>query len=147
MSCPEAPCVCVYAGVCPVTKRRHDLVEIISAGPRAEKNALAARDRLVNQVEERRNPRTNATVGQLPDGFTRCSPHPTRATRASVDKGFESSRAPMADARSSPDEARDLLDQRDCLVVRVDLLQRPQPDREPAIGHEKDRADGWEVAH
>jgi integrase len=67
MSCPEAPCVCVYAGVCPVTKRRHDLVEIISAGPRAEKNALAARDRLVNQVEERRNPRTNATVDQLPD--------------------------------------------------------------------------------
>jgi integrase len=59
--------VCVYAGVCPVTKRRHDLVEIISAGPRAEKNALAAPDRLVNQVEERRNPRTNTTVDQLPD--------------------------------------------------------------------------------
>jgi integrase len=52
----------VYAGVDPVTKRRHDLVEIIPPDPQAEKEAYAARDRLVNQVEERRNSRTNATV-------------------------------------------------------------------------------------
>ena len=52
----------VYAGVDPVTKRRHDLIEIIPPGPGADKQARRTRDRLISQVEERRNPRTNATV-------------------------------------------------------------------------------------
>jgi hypothetical protein len=66
MSCPAGALrIRVYAGVDPVTKRRHDLVEIIPPGPQAEKKARAVRDRLVSQVEERRNPRTNATVDQL----------------------------------------------------------------------------------
>lgn len=55
----------VYAGVDPVSKRRHDLIEIIPPGPGADKQARRARDRLINQVEERRNPRTKATVDQL----------------------------------------------------------------------------------
>lgn len=55
----------VYAGVDPVTKRRHDLIEIIPPGPGADKQARRTRDRLISQVGERRNPRTNATVDQL----------------------------------------------------------------------------------
>ena len=55
----------VYAGVDPVTKRRHDLVEVIPPGPQAERKARAARDRLASEVEQRRNPRTRATVDQL----------------------------------------------------------------------------------
>lgn len=55
----------VYAGVDPVTKRRHTLTEIVPAGPGADRRARAARDRLISQIEERRNPRTNATVNQL----------------------------------------------------------------------------------
>jgi hypothetical protein len=48
-----------------VSKRRHDLIEIIPPGPGAGKQARRVRDRLISQVEERRNPRTNATVDQL----------------------------------------------------------------------------------
>jgi hypothetical protein len=55
----------VYAGVDPVTKRRHDLTEIIPPGPGAERRVRAARDRLISQIEERRHPRTKATVDQL----------------------------------------------------------------------------------
>src|SRR3954454_16863793 len=59
----------VYAGVDPVTKRRHDLTEVIPAGPDAEKLAEETRVRLLNQVYERRNPRTKATVNQLLDKY------------------------------------------------------------------------------
>jgi integrase len=55
----------VYAGVDPVSKRRHYLTEIVAAGPGADRRARAVRDRLVSQVEERRTPRTKATVDQL----------------------------------------------------------------------------------
>jgi len=55
----------VYAGVDPVTKRRHYLREVIPPGPGAESAAEAARARLVAEVAERRNPRTSATVDQL----------------------------------------------------------------------------------
>jgi integrase len=51
----------------PLTKRRHDLTEIIPAGPDAARLAEQARTRLLNQVDERRNPRTKATVNQLLD--------------------------------------------------------------------------------
>lgn len=57
----------ISAGKDPVTKRRHFLTEIIPAGPRAESEAEKVRVRLLNQVDERRNPRTNATVNQLLD--------------------------------------------------------------------------------
>ena len=59
----------VYAGVDPVTRRRHDLIEIIAAGPGAERRAEEARVRLLAEVQEHRNPRTNATVDQLLDQY------------------------------------------------------------------------------
>ena len=55
----------VYAGRDPVSKRRHDFTEVIAPGPGARRRARAARDRLISQVEERRNPRTKATMDQL----------------------------------------------------------------------------------
>ncbi|SDH03158.1 tyrosine-type recombinase/integrase [Pseudonocardia oroxyli] len=55
----------VYAGLDPLTKRRHELIEIVPAGPQAEKEAEAARVRFVHQINERRNPKTNATLDQL----------------------------------------------------------------------------------
>ncbi|WP_307831340.1 tyrosine-type recombinase/integrase [Nucisporomicrobium flavum] len=51
----------------PLTKRRHDLTEVIPPGPNAAREAEKARTRLLNQVDERRNPRTRATVNQLLD--------------------------------------------------------------------------------
>ena len=55
----------VYAGIDPVTKKRHDLVEVIPPGPRAWREAEDIRARLVQQVANRRNPRTSATVDEL----------------------------------------------------------------------------------
>ena len=57
----------VYAGQDPVTKRRHYLTEIVPAGPRAATLAEQSLTRLLNQVDERRNPRTVSTVNQLLD--------------------------------------------------------------------------------
>ncbi len=57
----------VHAGKDPVTGRRHDLVEIVPPGPRAARLAEAARTRLLNEVDEQRQPRTNATMDQLLD--------------------------------------------------------------------------------
>jgi integrase len=59
----------VYAGVDPVSKKRLDLEETIPAEPRAAKEAEKARTRLLAQVDERRNPRTRATVNQLLDRY------------------------------------------------------------------------------
>lgn len=59
----------VYAGVDPVTGRRHDLTETIPAGPKAGDHAEKALTRLLNELDERRNPRTNATVNQLLDRY------------------------------------------------------------------------------
>jgi integrase len=57
----------VYAGVDPVTKRRHYLHETVAVGPTAQREAEKARTRLLAQVDERRNPRTRASVNQLLD--------------------------------------------------------------------------------
>ncbi|HEY6424223.1 MAG TPA: hypothetical protein VIY28_13425, partial [Pseudonocardiaceae bacterium] len=51
----------------PLTGRRHYLRETIPASTRAEDEAQKALRRLANQVDERRNPRTSATVNQLLD--------------------------------------------------------------------------------
>ena len=67
----------VYAGVDPLTGRRHYLTEVIPLDAGASREAAkVARDlakkamtRLVNQVDERRNPRTRATVDQLLDRY------------------------------------------------------------------------------
>ncbi len=59
----------VYAGEDPLTGRRHYLRETIAAGPTAAREAEHARARLLNQVDEGRNPRTKATVNQLMDRY------------------------------------------------------------------------------
>jgi integrase len=48
-----------------MSKKRHYVTEVIPAGPKAQRAAEDARNRLVNQVRERRNPRTSAPVDQL----------------------------------------------------------------------------------
>lgn len=54
----------VYAGYDPVTGGRHHLDETIPAGKKAEREAEKARTRLLNQVDERRHPRSSAPVNQ-----------------------------------------------------------------------------------
>ena len=57
----------VYAGIDPVSQKKHYLVETVPAGPSAGRDAEVVRTRLLNQVDERRNHRTMATVNQLLD--------------------------------------------------------------------------------
>src|SRR5262245_54849843 len=61
----------VYAGVDPISRRRNYLEAVVSGRGRTrretERTAKAARIRLINQVNERRNPRSKATVSQLLD--------------------------------------------------------------------------------
>ena len=59
----------VYAGTDPITKRRHDLVEVIPAGPDAWDHADEARRRFLAEIKQRRNPRTGATIDQLLDRY------------------------------------------------------------------------------
>lgn len=59
--------VSVYAGIDPLTKRRHYLRETVPAGPGAQAEAEKVLRRLAGQVDEQRNPRTSATVDQLLD--------------------------------------------------------------------------------
>ena len=55
----------LYAGQDPLTKKRHQLVELIPAGPLAEKQAQAALDRMQREVADRTAPQTDATVDHL----------------------------------------------------------------------------------
>ena len=57
----------VSAGVDPISKKRLYLTEIVPAGPRAAQQAERIRTRLLSQFDERRSPRTRATLGQLLD--------------------------------------------------------------------------------
>ena len=57
----------VYAVTDPLTGRRHYLRETIQAGASAQAAADKAMRRLATEVDERRNPRTSATVNQLLD--------------------------------------------------------------------------------
>lgn len=59
----------LYAGTDPLSGRRHYLRETVPAGVNAEAEAEKVRIRLVNEVNERRNPRTSATVNQLMDRY------------------------------------------------------------------------------
>ncbi|WP_060712918.1 hypothetical protein [Pseudonocardia sp. HH130629-09] len=59
----------VYAGVDPLSGKRHYLRETLPAGPNAAKEAEKARTRLLAEVDERRNPRTSTTVNQLLDRY------------------------------------------------------------------------------
>ncbi|MQA08130.1 MAG: tyrosine-type recombinase/integrase [Pseudonocardiaceae bacterium] len=57
----------VEGGIDPVTKRRFRPTEIIPAGADAKDRANAALIRMLNEVNEQRHPKTNATVNQLLD--------------------------------------------------------------------------------
>lgn len=59
----------VYAGIDPLSGKKHHLVEVIPAGKDAGKLAEQARTRLLNQVDEKRSPRTKATVTQLMERY------------------------------------------------------------------------------
>lgn len=59
----------VYAGYDRVSKKPMYLDETIPAGPRAAKEAEKARTRLLRQVDEKRTPRTRATVDQMLDKY------------------------------------------------------------------------------
>jgi hypothetical protein len=59
----------VYAGLDALSGKRNYLVETVPAGPKAAAEAEKIRRRLVHQVDERRNPRTKATVNQLMDRY------------------------------------------------------------------------------
>lgn len=52
-----------------MTGKRHDLVEVIPPGSTAAALAEAARTRMLNEIDERRNPRTSATLDQLLDRY------------------------------------------------------------------------------
>lgn len=60
----------VYAGKDPITGKKNFLTETIPhTHPELEKEAERVRTRFLNQVDEQRNPRTNATVNALLDEY------------------------------------------------------------------------------
>ncbi|MBN9102355.1 MAG: tyrosine-type recombinase/integrase [Pseudonocardia sp.] len=59
----------VYAGIDPISGKRHYLTEVIPAGKDAAKLAEKARTRMQSQVDERRSPRSKVTVDQLMDRY------------------------------------------------------------------------------
>jgi hypothetical protein len=61
--------VSVYAGIDPLSGRRHYLRETVPAGPGAHAAAQKVLRRLAGQVDDRRNPRTAATVDQMLDRY------------------------------------------------------------------------------
>lgn len=83
---PSGACgVRVYAGNDPLTRRRNYLTEIVPAGRTAMREAEKLRTRLLNQVDEQRQPRTKANVNQLLDRHPKCCTStrtPRRATAA-----------------------------------------------------------------
>jgi integrase len=81
--------VSVYAGRDPLTKRRTYLKETIRAGPKSQTEAERALTRLLNQVDEKRHPRTSATVVQLLDKYLAVAdiaPHTKASYRSNVSK-------------------------------------------------------------
>lgn len=62
--------VYVYAGIDPITKRPHYLRAVVPADtPKAWDVAEAKRTEFINQLNEKRHPRTSATVNQLLDKY------------------------------------------------------------------------------
>lgn len=56
----------VYAGTDPISHKRHYLTEVIPAGTvDADNLAEKVRTRFLNEIDERRNPRTNTTLSKL----------------------------------------------------------------------------------
>jgi hypothetical protein len=69
----------VYAGLDPLTRRRNYLIEVIPPGPTAAREAEQARTRLLLQVDEKRNPRTQG------DSQPAARPVARRPRRGAVD--------------------------------------------------------------
>ncbi|MFP5023464.1 tyrosine-type recombinase/integrase [Pseudonocardia phyllosphaerae] len=61
--------VTVYAGIDPVSGRRHYVRETVPAGPTAAREARKVQRRITHQIDERRTPRTSATLDQLLDRY------------------------------------------------------------------------------
>lgn len=59
----------VYAGIDPISGKRQYLTQVVPAAKNAAKEAEQVRTRLQSEVDDRRNPRTNATVAQLMDRY------------------------------------------------------------------------------
>ncbi|MGZ3140943.1 tyrosine-type recombinase/integrase [Lentzea chajnantorensis] len=59
----------VYAGTDALTGKENYITAVIPAGPKAAKEAEKERTRIVNQIDEQRNPKTKATVNQLMDRY------------------------------------------------------------------------------
>lgn len=59
----------VSAGTDPITGKRYFVTEIVPSGPNAERQAQKVLNKLAHQVDERRHPKTNATVNQLLDRY------------------------------------------------------------------------------
>jgi integrase len=57
----------VYSGMDPISKRRMYLTDVVPPGPKAGDEAEKVRTRLLHQVDQKRNPRTRASVDQLLD--------------------------------------------------------------------------------
>jgi integrase len=74
--------VLLYAGIHPVTGRQRYLSHTVPDGPTALADAEAASRRLVDQVRDRRRPRTDVTVTELLDRHVELV-HASDATRRS----------------------------------------------------------------
>src|SRR4051794_4313388 len=59
----------VYAGSDPLTRKRHDLTEVVPPRSQGGGGGREGPGPLLNQVDEQRNPRTKATVDQLLDRY------------------------------------------------------------------------------
>lgn len=59
----------VYAGIDPLTRKRHYLTEVVPPGPKAAAKAEKVRTRSLSEVDAKRSSLTNATVGQLLDRY------------------------------------------------------------------------------
>jgi hypothetical protein len=59
----------VYAGLDPLTGKRHYLTAVVPAGPGAAREAERTRTRFLAEVDQQRSPRTRATVNQLLDRY------------------------------------------------------------------------------
>jgi hypothetical protein len=62
--------------------KRHCLIEVVPAGPRAAAEAEKVRTRLLHEIDERWNPKTRAAVNQLLDRYLETlDVEPTTRTR------------------------------------------------------------------
>lgn len=74
----------VYTGIDPISGRRHYLMETVPPGPDADDTAESVRARLLQEVKERRTPRTNASVEYILRDFI-ASARVEETTRESYD--------------------------------------------------------------